>query len=57
MKILKKLYENQSGQTFFEILLALVIISIPVAVYMSGLGEAMGSVLQNLTAQVGKVGS
>ena len=57
MKILNKLYGDQSGQTFFEILLALVIVSIPVAVYMSGLGEAMGSVLQNLTTQVGKVGN
>lgn len=57
MKILKKLYKDQSGQTFFEILLALVIVSIPVAFYMSGLGEAMGNVLQNLTIQVGKVGN
>lgn len=57
MNILKVLYKDQGGQTFFEILLALAIVSLPIAVVMSGLGSALADVAKDLKDSVGQVGN
>jgi hypothetical protein len=57
MKILKMLHSDQGGQTFFEILLALAIVSLPIAVVMGGLGDALADVAKDLKNKVGQVGN
>ena len=57
MKILTRLRQEQRGQTFVEIALAIILVVFAVAPFLTSLGGTLGSKVGEITTRISQVGA